>query len=114
MVKRIGEKHAHTLKVKARVRAKGQRGTGYYNQTMVNYLRKKSRTQMLWTLTLSGDWHIDYETEAVPDLHARHMMRCMMTANVAVDQRFANGTQAPRCRILGGCPNLRATRQTTK
>ena len=71
------------MKIKARVRAKGQRGTGWYNQTMVNYLRKRSRTQMLWTLTLSGDFHLDYETSPVSDLRAHHMMRVMMTANVA-------------------------------
>ena len=43
---------------------------------MVNYLRKRSRTAMLWSLTLSGDWHPDYETEPIPDMRAHHMMRC--------------------------------------
>ena len=76
IIKRVAEQHAHTIKIKAKVRAKGQRGTGWYNDLMVNYLRKRSRTAMLWSLTLSGDWHPDYETGPIPDMRAHHMMRC--------------------------------------
>ena len=71
----MAEQHSHTIKIKAKVRAKGQRGTGWYNDLMVNYLRKRSRTAMLWSLTLSGDWHPDYETDPIPDMRAHHMMR---------------------------------------
>ena len=47
---------------------------------------------MLWLLTLAGDWHDAFETE--PRVHATpRMMRVMLSANLAVDQRFANGTQ---------------------
>jgi len=92
VVKRVGESHAHCIKIKARVRAKGQRGTGWYGEKRVQFLRAKCRTQMLWLLTLAGDWHDAFETE--PRVHATpHMMRVMLSANLAVDQRFANGTQ---------------------
>ena len=46
VVKRVGESHAHCIKIKARVRAKGQRGTGWYGEKRVQFLRSKCRTQM--------------------------------------------------------------------
>ena len=55
-------------------------------------LRKKCRTQSLWNLHLAGDWHVASET--MPPRARPHMMRCMLISNLAVDQRFANGTQA--------------------
>ena len=33
---------------------------------------------------------MNFETK--PLLHTQHLMRCMLTSNLAVDQRFANGT----------------------
>ena len=93
IVRRIGRTHNHTLKIKARVRAKGQRGTNWYGDKRVEYLRRKCRTSNLWLLQLSGDFHPAFETEPIVDLGRHHMMRAMLTANLAVDQRFANGTQ---------------------
>ena len=68
------------------------------------------RAQSLWNLHLAGDWH--YSTETMPVVQ-EHMMRVtlgqkqkqglgkryyirvspevMLIANLAVDQRFANG-----------------------
>jgi hypothetical protein len=40
---------------------------------------------------LAGDHHASFETK--PLLHRPHLMRCMLTSNLAVDQRFANGTR---------------------
>ena len=55
----------------------------------------------------AGDWHPSFE-DAEPGIGLRnHMMRCMLTANLAVDMRFANGTQAPELmssfRVLRCC-----------
>ena len=91
IVRRIGRIHNHTLKIKARVRAKGQRGSNWYGEKRVEYLRRKCRTSNLWLLQLSGDFHPQFETEPIVDLEKHHMMRAMLTANLAVDQRFANG-----------------------
>ena len=93
IVRRIGRTHNHTLKIKARVRAKGQRGSNWYGEKRVEYLRRKCRTSNLWLLQLSGDFHPSFETEPIVDLEKHHMMRAMLAANLAVDQRFANGTQ---------------------
>lgn len=99
IVRRIGRTHNHTLKIKARVRAKGQRGSNWYGEKRVEYLRRKCRTSNLWLLQLSGDFHPSFETEPIVDLEKHHMMRTMLTANLAVDQRFANGCglNTPRC-----------------
>ena len=91
IVRRIGRTHNHTLKIKARVRAKGQRGSNWYGEKRVEYLRRRCRTSNLWLLQLSGDFHPSFETEPIVDLEKHHMMRGMLTANLAVDQRFANG-----------------------
>ena len=93
IVKRIGATHNHTLKVKARVRARGQRVGGFYGEKKVAYLRRKCKPQNLWLLQLAGDFHPSYETEEVVDPTKQHMMRVMLSANLAVDSRFANGTQ---------------------
>ena len=39
----------------------------------------------------AGDWHPSFET-VCPPLRP-HLMRCMLTSNLAVENRFANGTQ---------------------
>ena len=44
----------------------------------------------MWTLHLAGDWH--HSVENMPTGSRVHLMRCMLNANLAVDQRFANGT----------------------
>jgi hypothetical protein len=40
---------------------------------------------------LAGDFHGAFETKQVH--HRPHHMRVMLTSNLAVDQRFANGTR---------------------
>ena len=39
--------------------------------------------QSSWLLHLAGDHHQNFETK--PLLHGQHMMRCMLTSNIAVD-----------------------------
>ena len=40
---------------------------------------------------MAGDWHP--ESETARHVPRPHMMRVMLTSNLAVEQRFANGTQ---------------------
>lgn len=92
IVRRAAKVRNHSLKIKGRVRARGARGQQWFSEQRAALTRKKSRPQALWYLHLAGDWHPHYETEnsnsATP-----HMMRCMLVSNLAIDQRFANGTQ---------------------
>ena len=91
IVRRVAGTHNHTLKIKARLRAKGVRGQQYYSEAKTSWIRKRARTQNLWLLQLAGDWHPCHEVKTP---HTRpHLMRCMLVSNLAVDQRFANGTQ---------------------
>ena len=73
----------------AKVRARGTRGSNWYTEKRVGYLRSKVRTQSSWLLHLAGDFFPNFETK--PLLHTPHLMRCMLTSNLAVDMRFANG-----------------------
>jgi len=91
LVRRIAKTHNHTLKVRGRVRSRGARGQAWFNERRTHLARRHSRTQSLWNLHVAGDWHPDFETERhVPK---PHMMRAMLVSNLAVEQRFANGTQ---------------------
>lgn len=91
LVRRIAKTCNHTLKVKGRVRARGARGNGWFNERRTLLARRNSRTQSLFNLHIAGDWHPEHETES----HAPkpHMMRTMLVSNLAVQERFANGTQ---------------------
>ena len=91
IVRRIAKTHNHTFKIKGRVRARGARGKDWFSERRTELARKKSRTQALWNLHLSGDWHPASETE--PPRARSHMMRCMLVSNLALDQRFCNGMQ---------------------
>jgi hypothetical protein len=120
VTRRISKSHNHTVKIKAKVRARGQRGQNWYSDRRVSFLRSKCRTQNSWLLHLAGDHlffcssslvlntpdsieyrhlagdhHASFETK--PLLHRPHLMRCMLTSNLAVDQRFANGTRRFIC-----------------
>ena len=109
IMKRIGKTHSRTLKVKARVRARGQRNGGFYGEKKVAYLRRKCKTQNLWLLHLAGDFHLSYEFEEVVDPTKQHMMRAMLSANLAVDARFANGTQGRVMMFNPKCTNEKGT-----
>ena len=63
IVRRISAVANHTLKVKARLRARGSRGNNWYSDSRTEYIRKKARTQSLFNLCLSGDFHESLETE---------------------------------------------------
>ena len=90
LVRRIAKTRNHTLKVKGRVRSRGARGNGWFNDRRTLLARRNSRTQSLFLLHMAGDWHPEHETES----HAPrpHMMRTMLVSNLAVQERFANGT----------------------
>ena len=89
IVRSLAAKHGHSLKIKARVRARGSEQ--YYGERRTKWIRSRARSQSLWSLHLAGDFHESFETVATRA--QPHMMRCMLTSNLAVDQRFANGTQ---------------------
>ena len=91
LVRRIAKTRNHTLKVKGRVRSRGARGNGWFNERRTLLVRRNSRTQSLFILHMAGDWHPEHETAT----HAPrpHMMRTMLVSNLAVQERFANGTQ---------------------
>ena len=85
------------MKFKAKVRARGTRSQNWYSETRAQFVRKKARTQSLWNLHLAGDWH--HSVETMPTGSRPHLMRCMLIANLAVDQRFANGTTGNSCKM---------------
>ena len=90
VVRRVGKKHNHSIKIKAKVRARDSRSHNWYSEQRVQFIKKKARAQSLWNLHLAGDWH--YSAETMPTGSRPHLMRSMLIANLAVDQRFANGT----------------------
>jgi hypothetical protein len=55
VTRRISKSHNHTVKIKAKVRARGQRGQNWYSDRRVSFLRSKCRTQNSWLLHLAGD-----------------------------------------------------------
>ena len=96
VVRRVSKKHNHSIKIKAKVRARGTRSQNWYNETRAQFVRKKARTQSLWNLHLAGDWH--HSVETLPTGPRPHLMRTMLISNLAVDQRFANGTTGLFCK----------------
>ena len=90
VVRRVAKGHKHTLKVKGKCRPKGARGQ-FYSESKAQHLRRRARTQALFNLLLAGDFHAASETKDLP--MRPHTMRVMLVSNLAVDQRFANGTQ---------------------
>jgi hypothetical protein len=85
IVRRVAKVHNHVLKIKARVRARGSRGAQWYGERRADCIRRKVRTQALWNLLLAGDWHASAETKPHPP--NSHLMRVMLVANLAIDQR---------------------------
>ena len=90
LVRQLARTRNHNVRVKARVRARGVTGHQYFNERRTELCRAKARTQQVWSLQLAGDWFPAYETK-VPALRP-HYMRVMLTANLAVQDRMANGT----------------------
>ena len=91
IVRRIAKTHSHSLKIKGKCRARGARNQQWYNEHSIKLIRRRVRTQALWNLHLAGDWHPSYDGGS--EASSSHLMRVMLVANLAVDQRFANGTQ---------------------
>ena len=89
-MRRVGKKHNHSIKIKAKVRARGSRSHNWHSEQRVQFIKKKARAQSLWNLHLAGDSL--YIAETMPTESQQHLMRSMLIANLAVDQRFANGT----------------------
>ena len=77
IVRQLARTRNHTVRVKARVRARGVTGhqkTGlqYFNERRTELCRAKARAQQIWSLQLAGDWFPDYETK-VPALRPHYM-----------------------------------------
>ena len=89
VMRKIAQAHNHSLKIKARLRARGARGQTWYGEKLAKLIRSKTRAQNSWLLQLAGDHHSSFETK--PVMHTPHLMRVMLNSNLAVDQRFANG-----------------------
>ena len=105
VIRRLARTHNHSLKIKGQCRAKGTRGQ-WYSKERTEMIRKRNRTQSLWTLHLAGDWngeHVDKDPTAAP-----HLMRAMIVSNFDVANRFANGTQG---RVLHWHPGSVARRK---
>ena len=90
IVRQLARTRGHATRVKARVRARGVTGQQYFSEKRTELCKAKARTQQVWSLLLAGDWHPNYETK-VPAPQP-HFMRCMLTANLSVQDRMANGT----------------------
>ena len=91
LVRRIAKTRNHTLKIKGRVRSRGARGNGWFSERRTALVRRNSRTQSLFLLHMAGDFHPEHETGSPSP--KPHMMRTMLVSNLAVQERFANGTQ---------------------
>ena len=76
-VRKLAKKSNHSIKIKAKVRARGTRSQQWYAESRVQMLRKKCRTQSLWNLHLAGAWH--YATETEPQGSRTHMMGFSIT-----------------------------------
>ncbi len=60
----------------------------WHDDSHTKHIRKQCKNpQALWTLPLAGDWDIDMLSRQ------KVFMRVMLTKNVNVKERFANGTQ---------------------
>ena len=90
IVNNLAKDRCHNLKIKARVRARGATSQ-WFNPRRQHMCRKKSRTQSLWLCHFAGDWHQNFD--ACAPAQSRHLMRVMLVSNLAVENRFANGTQ---------------------
>ena len=55
VVRRIANTRNHTLKIKGRVRHRGARGNGWFNEQKTLLVRRKARTQSLFNLQIAGD-----------------------------------------------------------
>ena len=92
IVNSLAKERCHSLKIKARVRARGATAQ-WFNPRRQQMCRQKSRTQSLWLCHLAGDWHQNFDACAPGPAQSRHLMRVMLVSNLAVENRFANGTQ---------------------
>ena len=52
-MRRVSKKHNHSIKLKAKVRARGVRGQQWYPEARAQILRKKTRTQSSWNLHIA-------------------------------------------------------------
>ena len=72
LVRQLARTRNHTVRIKARVRARGVTGHQYFNERRTELCRAKARTQQVWSLQLAGDWFPAYETK-VPALRPHYM-----------------------------------------
>ena len=104
VTRRVAKSHNHSVKIKAKVRARGTRGQNWYGDKRVSFIRSKVRTQSAWLLHIAGDFHGSFETKQV--LHKPHQMRVMLTSNLAVDQirccSFSDGLHIYEYFVIAG------------
>ena len=81
LLKRVAETKAHTLKIKAKLRAKGARAN-WFNERKCAWFRRKARTQNLWVLHLAGDFHPSFE-HGRPSANP-HLMRVFRVVHKAL------------------------------
>ena len=88
---RIAQAHNHTLTIRGRcLHSRADNGSErYVSDRRLQVLRSEVRTQSPFVLHLAGDW----STDPVDATRPHHRMRVMLTANLDVERRFANGTQ---------------------
>ena len=94
VLRRIAKSHAHSIKVRAKVKAKGSEE--FFGPRRSNWVRSKARTQALWSLHLAGDFQSQFETVLFPSA-IQHKMRVMMIANLSVPSYYSNSLCACVC-----------------
>jgi hypothetical protein len=92
IVKRIAKRYSspmqpRSMQVQGRARALMGRGQ-WYSTGHTRLIRRRAKTQSPWHLHLAGCWKGDSMLQA----HEPHFMRVMLNGNIAVQERFANGT----------------------
>ena len=91
VVRRIAKERKHTIKIKGVCKPRSAAGRQCFTDQQFERIRRRVRPQCLFNMNLAGDGHAD--AEDTPISGVQHLMRVMLVANLAVDQRFANGTQ---------------------
>ncbi len=92
VIKRLASDCNHSLRVKAKCRARDSKAKFASNQqwhkpSHVKVIRGRNKPQSLGIFHMAGDWDVD------ATVRRKHPMRVMLISNVDVENRFANGTQ---------------------
>ena len=91
VISRLARNSDHSMKIQGVVVNGYASVNEPFKERTKKLIKRHAKTQALWNLKLSGNWHPSYETSLL--VHVPHMMRVMLLANIDMDQHFANGTQ---------------------